>query len=241
MQYAVQRAIILAAGRGKRLRPLTDKCPKPLLEVKGKPIIEHTIEAMISRGIKEILIVTGYKHKKFDYLVSKYSGKAFIVTNQRWKESNLTSMHCALPYMHVDANAAVMLVDGDTIIKPEAIKQKVSHSMYCYTDETEACEWSMKLDKGGKIIEVIEDLSEKKSFHALRSFSYWAGNELAAFRFGIQYAHDSKLQPPYYDNIALLGVNEGLRNLYGCRVSKKDFVEIDTIADIESAEKRIDL
>jgi MurNAc alpha-1-phosphate uridylyltransferase len=49
-------AMILAAGRGERLRPLTDRCPKPLLTVRGKPLIEHHVERLALAGIQRIVI-----------------------------------------------------------------------------------------------------------------------------------------------------------------------------------------
>ncbi|MFO1198994.1 MAG: nucleotidyltransferase family protein [Burkholderiaceae bacterium] len=50
------RAMILAAGRGERMRPLTDRCPKPLLEVGGKPLIVWTIERLARAGVRELVI-----------------------------------------------------------------------------------------------------------------------------------------------------------------------------------------
>jgi MurNAc alpha-1-phosphate uridylyltransferase len=50
------KAMILAAGRGERLRPLTDATPKPLLEVRGKPLIVHHLEALSAAGFSEIVI-----------------------------------------------------------------------------------------------------------------------------------------------------------------------------------------
>lgn len=54
------KAMILAAGRGERLRPLTDKLPKPLLPVAGKPLIEYTIESLVAAGFPEIVINLAY-------------------------------------------------------------------------------------------------------------------------------------------------------------------------------------
>jgi MurNAc alpha-1-phosphate uridylyltransferase len=54
------RAMILAAGRGERLRPLTDKLPKPLVEIAGKPLIEYHLDALARAGYREIVINQGH-------------------------------------------------------------------------------------------------------------------------------------------------------------------------------------
>jgi MurNAc alpha-1-phosphate uridylyltransferase len=54
------RAMILAAGRGERMRPLTDNVPKPLLEVGGKPLVEHTLERLATAGFRELVINQGH-------------------------------------------------------------------------------------------------------------------------------------------------------------------------------------
>jgi NDP-sugar pyrophosphorylase family protein len=55
------KAIILAGGRGKRLKPITDYVPKPLVPIKNIPIIEWQIKYLEKFGIKEVIICTGYK------------------------------------------------------------------------------------------------------------------------------------------------------------------------------------
>jgi bifunctional UDP-N-acetylglucosamine pyrophosphorylase/glucosamine-1-phosphate N-acetyltransferase len=53
------KAIILAAGKGTRMRELTQELPKPMLRVQGKPILEHIVEGVIQAGIRDIFIITG--------------------------------------------------------------------------------------------------------------------------------------------------------------------------------------
>ncbi|MEZ5481258.1 MAG: sugar phosphate nucleotidyltransferase [Porticoccaceae bacterium] len=64
--------MILAAGLGERLRPLTDTTPKPLLEVNGKPLIQHHVEKLAAAGVKDIVINTSWlaeKLKRFSAMV----------------------------------------------------------------------------------------------------------------------------------------------------------------------------
>ena len=69
------KAIILAAGEGKRLRPLTNKKPKCMVEVNGKSIISHQIECLRRNGIESINICLGYASKEvcFDKVIYHYN------------------------------------------------------------------------------------------------------------------------------------------------------------------------
>ncbi|MDA7742174.1 NTP transferase domain-containing protein [Francisellaceae bacterium] len=58
------KAMILAAGRGKRMEHLTDKCPKPLIQVKGKTLLEYQIERLVQAGVTEIIINVAYLAEK---------------------------------------------------------------------------------------------------------------------------------------------------------------------------------
>lgn len=58
------QAFILAGGRGERLRPLTEKIPKPMVEISGKPILAHAINGLALHGVKKIIIATGFMSEK---------------------------------------------------------------------------------------------------------------------------------------------------------------------------------
>lgn len=57
----IQKAVILAAGRGTRMRELTAQLPKPMIEVRGKPVLRHIVEGLRDAGIAELLLVVGYR------------------------------------------------------------------------------------------------------------------------------------------------------------------------------------
>src|SRR3954470_2751956 len=55
------KAVILAAGKGTRMRELTNELPKPMLKVQGKPILEHILSGLLGAGIRDVFIVTGFR------------------------------------------------------------------------------------------------------------------------------------------------------------------------------------
>ena len=65
------KAMILSGGRGKRLRPVTDTIPKPLIKINGKPLIEWKINYLKKFGIKDIIICSGYKGKRLRIILRK--------------------------------------------------------------------------------------------------------------------------------------------------------------------------
>jgi MurNAc alpha-1-phosphate uridylyltransferase len=64
------KAMIFAAGRGERMRPLTDTCPKPLLKVRGRPLIEWHVRSLVRGGIAEIVI----NHAHLGHMIEDYLG-----------------------------------------------------------------------------------------------------------------------------------------------------------------------
>jgi CTP:phosphocholine cytidylyltransferase-like protein len=221
----IQRAIILAAGQGLRLKPLTDKTPKPLLKVNGKPMIESEIEILQSIGINDIHIVTGYLAEKFDYLKKKYG--VILHFNKNWKMSNLMSLNEV-----VELIDCCVILDADVIIKPAAIRTDVMHSGYSFTKEKKADEWGMAIDASGKILAIDNDLSTKHDFNALRSVSYWIEPESTMYRLAIMDAVSNNTEVNYCDDIAIR-----MPDLYAYEMKKADFKEIDTVEDYKNVEK----
>lgn len=106
------RAMILAAGLGTRMRPLTNRVPKPMLPVAGKPLLQHHIERLAAIGICDLVINT---HWLADQIEDYFGdGRAFGVHINWSRESQLLEtgggIYAALPMLGVDP---FMLVNGD--------------------------------------------------------------------------------------------------------------------------------
>jgi choline kinase len=122
-------AIILAAGTGTRLMPLTKDVPKPLLEIGDVTLLERMIVNCISGGIDEFIIVVGHKKErvmeKIDYLENKYSVKISTVENKRYSQTN-TSCSVKLATSNLDDD--IIIINGDNVVDELIISGLISIS-----------------------------------------------------------------------------------------------------------------
>ena len=109
--YKVKKALILAAGFGSRLTPITLTTPKPLIEVNGKIIIETIIEGLVSNGIEEIYIIVGYMKEKFLYLKNKYNNIIFIENEYYENSNNISSVYCSREFLPES-----IIIEGDLVV-----------------------------------------------------------------------------------------------------------------------------
>ena len=90
MENRVTTALLLAAGSGNRLQPLTDSIPKCLIEINGRPILERLIDNLCDNGFKRLVIVVGYMHHCIRRFVNEYAGDLTIefITNPLYQTTN---------------------------------------------------------------------------------------------------------------------------------------------------------
>ncbi|MHA1275605.1 MAG: bifunctional sugar-1-phosphate nucleotidylyltransferase/acetyltransferase [Candidatus Helarchaeota archaeon] len=120
------KAVILAAGEGKRLRPLTYTRPKPLIPIAGKPHLQIITEYLKSAGISEIIFVVGYKKEQItDFFKngSQFGLKIDYVT----QDVQLGTGHATLCAQELVKSEPFILINGDIILSAKILTQLIQH------------------------------------------------------------------------------------------------------------------
>ena len=108
------KAVVLAAGKGTRLRPLTEDKPKALVEVDGKPLIEDVFDNLIELDVDELIVVVGYKKEQIiERYDDEYRGVPITYTHQREQKGLAHALLTA--ESHIDDDFVLML--GDNVFR----------------------------------------------------------------------------------------------------------------------------
>ena len=243
MNDEIKNCVILAAGLGVRLKPLTDEEPKCLTEVCGKTILEQTLEVLEKNGIEETIIVVGYLGNVIiNKIGNKYkSMKITYIWNKIYDKTN--SMYSAwLARKYLEKGS--ILIEGDTIFEESLIRELMNtpkeNTYWAESLFTEKYNGSMAtIDKKNRIInvEIVRGrLKEYKSnfFKSTgvlkitpeygKAFSDWLDDDVKKENVSI-----------YYDLVIAKHLND--YPIYVCDVTKKaNWAEIDNFDDLKMAE-----
>ncbi|MBR3627445.1 MAG: phosphocholine cytidylyltransferase family protein [Elusimicrobia bacterium] len=229
-------AIILAAGLGTRLKPLTDKIPKPLISINNQPIIESLIVALQNIKITKIFIIVGYLAEQFEYLTKKYSNVELIYNKDYKNVNNISSIYFA---REVFRQSDCFICESDLLVLDENILNiDLEHScyfgekIYNYTDD-----WVFDLNKEG----FISRIGKKGSnCYKMVGVSYFKKKEAEIISREIEKKyHIGNYENLFWDEV----VNENLDNLKLVvhPISKDKIIEIDTIQDLENTRNAMEL
>lgn len=143
----------MAAGLGIRMRPLTDRMAKPLVKVKGKPMIETVIEALEYSRVSWIYVVVGYKKEQFSYLKKKYRNLSLVENTEYRSKNNISSIHAVCDRMK---EADCFICEADLYIpKSDIFMTGLKRSCYFgkYV-EGYSGDWVFSQDGTGRIIRI---------------------------------------------------------------------------------------
>ena len=159
------RAILLAAGMGTRLRPITNETPKSLIKIKGEPLIERQIKFLREAGVQEIVVVTGYLNEKFNYLKERYNVK--LVNNDKYDiYNNIYTMYLVREYL-----SDAYVIDADTYLTKNYLETTLKTSTYFAGKKiVNAEEWMLIFDETNKVHDIKISSGEG---YVMSGVSYW--------------------------------------------------------------------
>ncbi len=235
------RAIILSAGQGRRLLPLTENQPKCLLPIAGRSILQWQLDALLHIGIKDIHIVTGFHSDLVEALLKKqYKGQGGvkILYNPFFNVSdNLAS--CWLARSQMDSD--FLLINGDTVFEPEVLEYVLASPSAPVTltiDQKETYdEDDMKVELEGQQVRSVSKILTAEQSHA-ESIGMLYFRETGPLRF--KETIELAMRKPTGIKSWFLSVIDALADenlVQACTISGMRWAEIDFLVDLETAEK----
>ena len=226
----VKRAIIMAAGKGTRLLPITLHTPKPLIKVNGVRMIDSVIQGLHANGIYEIYVVVGYQKEKFQVLEEEYKGLTLIENPYYDTCNNISSLYVARDYLE-----ETIILDGDQIIyNNNVLSPMFEYSGYnsVWTDK-ETKEWLQTVENG-KVKSCSRNGGNKG--WQLYSISRWSAEDGKKLKAHLELEFDEKKNRQiYWDDVVMFCHLEEYQ-LEVREMNESDVLEIDDIEDLVSVD-----
>jgi len=237
------KAVILAAGIASRLRPLTDNCPKCLLEIGGKCLLQRSFDGLIKNGINDFVVVTGYLHEQIEgFLNECYSGVniKFIHNEVYSSTNNIYSLWLARKEAEGED---VLLLDSDILFDPQIVARllKSEHGDILALNNHPLGEEEIKIipDSEGRVAEISKTCSIADAI----------GESIGIERMSASYT------TALYKELEVMIGQEGLNNVFYERAFERLIpqgyafyvedttdlfsIELDTVEDFNSAKELI--
>ena len=218
-------AIILCGGQGQRLRPLTNETPKPLIEIKNKPVIYYIIEHLKKYGIEKFILATGYKSNK----IEEYMNKEFHSLNYKIVDSGDTDILSRVKACMTHVTGDVILSYGDTISDINIDKFINFHESS--SSLTTISSYPIKIPFGVMTIDdnnIVKKFDEKPILNEVMNIGYY----YLPFK-NNRYMNDKKDLLSYIDFLIK-------NSLLKCYKHEGIHITINTIAELNDAEDNIE-
>lgn len=229
-------AILMAAGLGSRMRPLTDTVAKPLVKVNGIPLIETVIAALETRGVSEIFVVTGYKSEQFIALAEKHPNVRLVHNAEYAMKNNINSVAVVADKM---AFSDCFICEADLFLpKDDVLCRELSHSGYFgkmvtgYSDD-----WVFDTDPNGRITRVGKGGTGCFNMVGISYFRQGDAAKIAnAVVDAVRKPENANL---FWDEVVDSLVKNGELDLVVHPLSSDEIVECDTVEDLKKLEAKL--
>lgn len=223
-------AIIMAAGLGTRMRPLTLDTAKPLIKICGTPMIETVIEA-VKKHVSHIYVVVGYKKEQFLYLTEKYQNLTLIENAEYLSKNNISSIYAARDFLNTDC----FICEADLYISDAAIFD-TDFTKSCYFGkfvEGESSDWIFET-KNGRITRVKKG---GRDLYNMAGISYWRKEDAVIIKDATVKAYTEEgHEKLYWDEIVDRELNKIDAVVHP--VKPEQIIEIDTVDELNEFTER---
>ena len=227
----MEKAVILAAGTGNRLKPLTESVPKCLIELSGVPLLDYSIKNLVSNDIKIIRVITGYKHDELkEYL------------NRRWKSildvsyiynSNFSSMNniYSVFLAKEEMDDGTLLLNSDILYDNNILKYALKSSLdsFLLLDDfkiLDSEEMKVLADENRKVLKLGKWIKPSESVGEYIGIMHLKGEERKKFFNQVEKMIDCGETDKYYED-ALHKICPSI-NLKWVSTEGYPWIEIDT-------------
>lgn len=225
----VKRAIIIAAGFGERLMPLTLNTAKPLLRIRNERIIDTIIDSILKQGIEEIIIVRGHLKAQFDVLKEKYPQVQFIDNNLYNESKNIHSIYLAKDYLE-----GAYIFESDLLIHNlDIIVPYQLNSIYYGKKKDVSNDWCFSVKSG-----IITDIAiGGKNVYEMVGISYWTPDDAKQLALDIEeIIHQPGGLELFWDEIPLKYMKQNY-SIYINPCKDEDVTEINTYSQIKEMDE----
>lgn len=226
--YRVRKAIILAAGFGSRLAPVTLDTPKSLVKVNGERIIDTLLDALTAKGITNITIVRGYKKEQFDALLEKYPTIRFIDNPEYNITNNISSAVCA-----ADLIDRCYICEADLYItNPDVINKYEYKSNYLGARVTDTDDWCFRKVNGA----VADYQMGGTDCYQAFGISYWDSEDSEKLKADLRRVYNSRGGKENLWEVVPLRIMKKKYHLEVRKCHKSDIIEIDNFIELIAAD-----
>lgn len=229
-------AIILAAGKGNRLLPFTEKTPKPLLQIFNENIIERQIRFLKEAHISHITIVAGYLHQKFQYLKYKYQNVEIVINNLFDSSNNFYSLFLV---RHKLKNT--WIIEGDIFLVKNVFMPHEKSVYYSSLKPIIEYEWYFKHDSAYRVQSI--HIADRRTFsdmftedyNILMGISFWNDASCTIINSLFESIQNDEKRFDEYKNSywdKLIYDNLDRFELYIHLINKDSWYEIDSVRDL---------
>ena len=234
------KAVILSAGQGKRLLPLTADCPKCILPVQGRSLIEWQIDELAKCGIDQVTVVLGFRADKVERILRERYGSHRVKTiyNAAYAVSdNLVSCWAA----HDEMRSDFVLLNGDTLFEAAVMQRLLdTHDRpvtvaISHKGDYDADDMKVELD-GCRLVKIGKDLLPDQVDGESIGMILFRGQGPRLFRIALETAlRTPSAQTKWYLSV----IDEMARSMpvWTCSMKGLQWCEVDYHADLKLAEK----